>query len=459
MKKFTLLVLLLLVAAQLSYAKNRKLVMVEDSNTNVVAEQRSNEKVNVVEKSLDSEDEPDINNHHELPSLSVDLHDEFLAKFGWCLEAVMCIFDAFISKKLQSAAIRKCDDNAIEVLRCFDVRSKKFLIGGKSVPFVSNDISLIFGIPAGKQDISFKPTSKPLTPFVLRRFRNENKISRPVIEKQVAIAARGNRATDFEDLAKLLMLHLCVTLWFPVKGHTIGWSILNYIDDLDRVKEYRWPEAIWLTLMTSIEEKIDKPEDVTGCVIKLLYWLCEHLKIIESDGEHTYPRFVKWHLEDLSVALKDKAIRFTPANDVDEVELQMNEMEVELFVSDGTRCANLGDNVLSAKGTKNNCGLNCDDIVRKDVEENVDNVLKEELDDDCNKSAKDLFHAQIMEKMKADYEDKIRSLEATVNALQTNCDTKDQEIMELRAKIGMQEEEIISHKVHQVTQYFQDGCA
>lgn len=41
-----------------------------------------------------------------------------------------CIFDAFISKKLQSAAIRKCDDNAIEVLRCFDVRSKKFLIGG-----------------------------------------------------------------------------------------------------------------------------------------------------------------------------------------------------------------------------------------------------------------------------------------------------------------------------------------
>ncbi|KAK9292637.1 hypothetical protein L1049_020612 [Liquidambar formosana] len=108
----------------------------------------------------------------------------------------------------------------------------------------------------------------------------------------------------------------------------------------------------------------------------LNFWLCKHVTIIEAYGKYNCPRFVKWHLGKLSLALKNKAIRLTAADEVNEGELKLNETESDVFGNHGKKCVELGDNEISpnVKENKSDKNMNCDDFVEEGDEENVENL-------------------------------------------------------------------------------------
>ncbi|CAL5403192.1 unnamed protein product [Camellia sinensis] len=94
----------------------------------------------------------------------------------------------------------------------------------------------------------------------------------------------------------VITLNLCLKLLMPTTGHTLCWSFLNYVDNLNNIKKYNWVEAIKDTLMNSMANANNNPKHATGCVMLLLYWHCEHNKLLRPSNKEGFPRFMKWNL-------------------------------------------------------------------------------------------------------------------------------------------------------------------
>ncbi|KAK9286679.1 hypothetical protein L1049_015080 [Liquidambar formosana] len=100
--------------------------------------------------------------------------------------------------------------------------------------------------------------------------------------------------------------------------------------DLESMNTYEWSGAIHSCLMASIEKSYASPEKVTGCVIALLFWLCEHTTIVEPDREDEFPRFLKWNLSTLKRKMQNKSLRSLQRDEVLGAELQKMEAEENL---------------------------------------------------------------------------------------------------------------------------------
>ncbi|GMP26126.1 hypothetical protein CsSME_00002704 [Camellia sinensis var. sinensis] len=56
--------------------------------------------------------------------------------------------------------------------------------------------------------------------------------------------------------------------------------------------------------MGSLGQNYGKPGRVTGCVMLLMYWLCEHTTILQPRNPNAIPRCVKWDLTALHSNMK-----------------------------------------------------------------------------------------------------------------------------------------------------------
>ena len=134
-----------------------------------------------------------------------------------------------------------------------------------------NDVSLIFGIPIGTEEVNMGYGFKPDTPFVRRRFRDVTIINATTIQKELNTAVKGNKVEDCRDVATLLCLYLFATLFFTSTGNTVKWSAVKYTENLEEMRNLNWSSLILDTLMSSVYRNFDKePEKVSGCVPLLL---------------------------------------------------------------------------------------------------------------------------------------------------------------------------------------------
>ncbi|KAG5521585.1 hypothetical protein RHGRI_033966 [Rhododendron griersonianum] len=85
----------------------------------------------------------------------------------------------------------------------------------------------------------------------------------------------------------------------------ISWSFVQLMEDLPAMSNYNWSQAILDNLRKSVEAYPTKPKNVAGCVMLLLYWLCEKTNIIEQETQcSTVPRILKWNLPKLKKKLE-----------------------------------------------------------------------------------------------------------------------------------------------------------
>ncbi|KAG5562394.1 hypothetical protein RHGRI_005208 [Rhododendron griersonianum] len=85
----------------------------------------------------------------------------------------------------------------------------------------------------------------------------------------------------------------------------ISWSFVQLMEDLPAMSNYNWSQAILDNLRKSVEAYPTKPKNVAGCVMLLLYWLCEKTNIIEQETKcSTVPRILKWNLPKLKKKLE-----------------------------------------------------------------------------------------------------------------------------------------------------------
>ncbi|KAL6548856.1 hypothetical protein OROHE_008701 [Orobanche hederae] len=64
----------------------------------------------------------------------------------------------------------KVDCDIGRIIKCFDNRKSRFIIGGEVVPLTCRDVSLVFGVTGGKLIIPVKNKRGPIVPWVRRHF-------------------------------------------------------------------------------------------------------------------------------------------------------------------------------------------------------------------------------------------------------------------------------------------------
>ncbi|KAL7210283.1 hypothetical protein ACSBR1_031779 [Camellia fascicularis] len=176
-----------------------------------------------------------------------------------------------------------------------------FEIGGNTLKLKKNDFKLIFGIVCGQKKINLAYGRKNEIAMVQRRKITESRMTSASIQKLITKLLRSNNNEDVEDVVKLVCLLVCLLLLYSSTGTTIGWGFMKYLEDIDKMKSYDWCGAAKQHLTRSIASNINQIDRVCGCVIILLYWICEHTKIIKPNDKNAIPRFAKWsstHLEE-----------------------------------------------------------------------------------------------------------------------------------------------------------------
>ena len=163
-----------------------------------------------------------------------------------------------------------------------------------------------------------------------RRFKDYDSMNSVNIKHALQAAIRGRGKNDIEDVARLVWLYLFLTLFFATIGNTIRQGYIPFVEDLDRIRDYAWDEAILELLMSTTDRSNSDPKKVSGCSLALQvytkntkryysynvivylvckclnhsyplqHWLYEHTAIIEPSGQDAFPRFLKQDLGSLN---------------------------------------------------------------------------------------------------------------------------------------------------------------
>ncbi|XP_038712188.1 uncharacterized protein LOC120006279 [Tripterygium wilfordii] len=254
------------------------------------------------------------------------------------------LIHSIINNKLDKHKCRKSDDAIIDLIFFFDAKSRTFYINKKKLNITSDDIRLIFGIRDGGNIIDFgKRTKKIPTEFVRRRFEKCDRLTKVIISDALKLAIQGRQQNDIEDVARLLTLHILVSLFVPNKAQSLGWTYIEYVEDITNVTTYDWSMHILECLYMSLCANANNPTDVTGCVMSLPFWLCEHVEIIEPMEQEAFPRCLKWDLRKLMKTLKEIDLQKIGKNKVSGGDIKITKFEKDLMKTNPEEERDSGD--------------------------------------------------------------------------------------------------------------------
>ncbi|CAL5402963.1 unnamed protein product [Camellia sinensis] len=197
------------------------------------------------------------------------------------------LIQALTTGRMDPKKSRKSDDDVVTIIQCYNEKTKAFTVRKKNLTFTTNDMTLIFGLEGGKGAMSLRYSKKPKSAFLRKRFQKDTRLTGPVLKNALVKAMKGKQPTDFKDVAIIVTLYLCLTLFFATNGNSIGWIFIKYVEPLESMKRYDWPEAITSTLIDSIMALHKTPEKVTGCVIALLWNLQTLTKQLQKTPVHS----------------------------------------------------------------------------------------------------------------------------------------------------------------------------
>ncbi|CAL5334307.1 unnamed protein product [Camellia sinensis] len=219
------------------------------------------------------------------------------------------LVDILSKKKVQKADSIKYDDVVAKILQTYQMDGTTFEIGGKKLKLKRNDFKLIFGIACGQKKMHLVYGRKDDIDLVKRRKIRENRMTSASIQKLITKLLRSKKKEDREDVVRLVCLLICLLLLYPGTGTTIGWGFMKYLEDIDKMKSYDWCDAAKQHLRKSIERNINQIDKVSGCVMVILYWICEHTSTIKPNAKNAIPIFVKWNITCLGQKLASSSLQ------------------------------------------------------------------------------------------------------------------------------------------------------
>ncbi|XP_058192239.1 uncharacterized protein LOC131309651 [Rhododendron vialii] len=240
---------------------------------------------------------------------------------------------ALVDESLTEAYLRKSDLHALSLIRRYEGSGGRFNLGTKSVKITAQEFALVFGIPYGPNRI--KPTTKPRMPET--RFANEicvrggRIMTNSSLKEYFQKAVKKKDEESANDVARVLTLYLISTVFLPSTASRVSWNLIEFIEDLDRISSYDWATFFTDELIRQLNDNMETPASTGGCISGLLYWFCEHVKLVSQGDPTNFPRFVKWRLTDLSVGLANNPLDVLDPLIVNDSKLEATELEKEML--------------------------------------------------------------------------------------------------------------------------------
>ncbi|KAG5524299.1 hypothetical protein RHGRI_031089 [Rhododendron griersonianum] len=264
---------------------------------------------------------------------------ELSAKHIACLKKTpfWLLIEAIVSKKLVSDHCRKFDEVVLKVIKSYDERTQSFRLGDKKVKLKDNHVKLIFGISCGKVEMTETSISKENTALAKRLGIKEARLTTTTMKEKIKELKSSNKPEDIADVVRLLCLFLCVTLLFSTSGTTVNWSFVYYMEDLAKVKQYNWAGAVTDYLMKSIHKNHKELNELHGCSLLLMFWLCENTKLLQQKNADAIPRLLKWNISELREILRDfNQLNQLPADQISHTKLRETDKERKIYSNLGS---------------------------------------------------------------------------------------------------------------------------
>ncbi|KAI3892409.1 hypothetical protein MKX03_012627, partial [Papaver bracteatum] len=218
----------------------------------------------------------------------------------------------FHQGRLNQAGMRKRQVGLEHILNTFDQEKGVFRFGGdKEFKSTAEQLAVIFGLQrkmksareqGGEED--FTSISIAHIIFCKTYLKGEKVMKRKDIIDALYVAAED--VTKPNDFVKLLVLYLCVAIFFPDQsGCKLPSVYLKYVFVMDEVS---WPDLIHSYLMEALMDTKKPYKTLRGCTVYILYWFAEITHLIskyEGEQGRGKPRFVRWNTRMLAQKIGD----------------------------------------------------------------------------------------------------------------------------------------------------------
>ncbi|KAG5545787.1 hypothetical protein RHGRI_018072 [Rhododendron griersonianum] len=192
------------------------------------------------------------------------------------------LFEAVMNSKLLSDNCRKYDEVVLKIIQSYEEESRSFIVGDRQLKLTKEHVKLIFGISCGEVEMVEANVKKESVALAKRLEMKEARLSAPFMKQKIKELISSEKEHDVEDVVRLLCLYLCVTLFFSNQGTTVNWSFIQHMEDLERVKEYDWAEAIRKYLLMSVHNNHKDLRGLRGSTVLLLV---NHTEVQETAEE------------------------------------------------------------------------------------------------------------------------------------------------------------------------------
>ncbi|KAF7144570.1 hypothetical protein RHSIM_Rhsim04G0163600 [Rhododendron simsii] len=206
-----------------------------------------------------------------------------------------------MNKKLLSDNCRKYDEVVLKIIQSYEEDSSSFTMGDRKLKLTKEHVKVIFGISCGSAKMVETNIKKESVALAKRLGIKEARLSTPAMKQKIKELKSSKKEQDVDDVVRLLYLYLCATLFSSNQGTTVKWLYVQHVEDLEKVKQYDWIEAITKYLLMSIHKNHKELKGLKGST----YWLCEHTKLVDVKNPNAVPRVIKWKISDLQKSLKD----------------------------------------------------------------------------------------------------------------------------------------------------------
>ncbi|KAH7860419.1 hypothetical protein Vadar_013190 [Vaccinium darrowii] len=236
-----------------------------------------------------------------------------------------------IEKMMDESYVKKSDFETLKLVSRYQGHGGRFKLGNKTVKITEKEMTLIFGLQSDPNRIRLSPKpKKPNKKFADRICAKTDRIInigslRDCFEKVV----KKNTPQDAKDVARVLTLYLLATVFCPHTTSRLNWNYLEFVEDLEASTSYAWSTYITEYLINELDTK--EPKNVGGCVVGLLYWLCEHTTLVKKGAPADFPRFNKWRLSDVTELLAKTPLQSLEPENVIESELVPTDEEQKLL--------------------------------------------------------------------------------------------------------------------------------
>ncbi|KAJ8421573.1 hypothetical protein Cgig2_028557 [Carnegiea gigantea] len=133
------------------------------------------------------------------------------------------------------------------------------------------------------------------------RSRKKRRFFRNYVSAMVALCEENKEDDRVRLSVRIYAFTIMSGVLFPGAPYGVAWGMLQYVEDIQRIGEYNWAEAVWRVVVNTIEDTQKKlcagpltEVQLNGFCLLIQGWFYEHTIRFVDQGRKRYPCIASW---------------------------------------------------------------------------------------------------------------------------------------------------------------------